>query len=66
MSHAGIALGKLAKDARARVEAARAKAGRDLIDEVGTAPDDALTAIAGVPTALVARRLARDLVASLV
>jgi hypothetical protein len=59
------ARGKLAKDARARVEAARAKAAGDLIDEVATAPDDTLTTIAGVPTAAVARRLACDLVARL-
>jgi hypothetical protein len=59
------ARGKLAKDARARVEAARRSAARRLIDDVATAPDDALTAVAGVPTALVARRLACDLVASL-
>ncbi len=59
------ARGKLAKDARGRVEAARRRAARDLIDEVTTAPDDALTAIAGVPAAPVARRLASDLVATL-
>ncbi len=51
------ARGKLAKDARARVEAARRNAARALIDEVTTAT--------GVPTALVARRLASDLVATL-
>jgi hypothetical protein len=60
------ARGRLAKDARARVEAARAKAARDLIDEMGITPDGEVTAIAGVPSGPIARRLACDLVASLV
>jgi hypothetical protein len=56
---------RLSKDARARVEAARRNAARDLIDDIATAQDGALTAIAGVPTASIGRRLASELVASM-